>query len=102
MREKAISEQTIRKKKETFKKIEHQKGNKNSMYGMMWITNGIDNTRIKKENPIPVGWKKGRRVEYPNGNSMKGCCWITNGFDSARIKNGDKVPEGWRKGRKVD
>jgi hypothetical protein len=38
----------------------HQKGEKNSCFGLMWITNGIDSTRIEKSDKIPSGWKKGR------------------------------------------
>ena len=38
----------------------HQRGSKNSQYGTMWITNGIQNKKIKKEQNIPQGWKKGR------------------------------------------
>ena len=33
----------------------------NSQYGTMWITNGIDNKKIKKDlDAIPDGWYKGR------------------------------------------
>jgi len=32
----------------------------NSQYGTMWITNGIENKKIKKEDIIPEGWYKGR------------------------------------------
>ncbi len=35
-------------------------GEKNSQYGTMWITNGIENLKIKKEIEIPQGWYKGR------------------------------------------
>jgi hypothetical protein len=36
-------------------------GDKNPQYGTCWITNGINNKKIKKENPeIPNGWYKGR------------------------------------------
>lgn len=38
----------------------HQKGKGNSQYGTMWITNGVENKKIKKEEPIPEGWRKGR------------------------------------------
>ena len=38
-----------------------QKGIKNSQYGTMWITNGIENKKIKKETVIPEGWYKGRK-----------------------------------------
>lgn len=36
------------------------KGEKNSQYGTCWITNGIDNKKIKKEDPIPLNWYLGR------------------------------------------
>ena len=36
-------------------------GMHNSQYGTMWITNGRENKKIKKENDIiPEGWYKGR------------------------------------------
>lgn len=38
----------------------HQKGSGNSMYGMMWITNGVLSTRIGKTDLIPEGFRKGR------------------------------------------
>jgi hypothetical protein len=38
-------------------------GKSNSQFGTMWITNGIENTKIPKEGLIPVGWSKGRVVE---------------------------------------
>ncbi len=37
-----------------------QNGNKNSQYGTIWITNGIENKKTKKEIEIPQGWYKGR------------------------------------------
>jgi hypothetical protein len=37
-------------------------GTDNSQFGTMWITNGIINKKIKKENIIPNGWKKGRNI----------------------------------------
>ena len=56
-------------KEETKRKIGisnsiHQKGEKNSCYGLIWINDGNNSTRIKKNLEIPVGWKKGRL----NGN----------------------------------
>ena len=35
-------------------------GEKNSQYGSMWITNEIENVKIKKTNAVPEGWRKGR------------------------------------------
>ena len=37
-------------------------GIKNSQYGTMWITNGIENKKIKKEEIVPNGWNKGRII----------------------------------------
>ena len=39
------------------------KGERNSQYGTMWITNGIDSKKIKKDGLIPEGWKKGRKIK---------------------------------------
>lgn len=36
-------------------------GENNSQYGTMWITNGIENKKIKKESEVPQGWYKGRK-----------------------------------------
>lgn len=36
-------------------------GELNSQYGTMWITNGIENRKIKKEDIIPEDWYKGRK-----------------------------------------
>ena len=36
-------------------------GEKNSQYGTMWITNGTENKKIKKEENIPDDWYKGRK-----------------------------------------
>ena len=42
------------------KKSDAQSGMKNSQFGTMWITNGIENKKIKKYLTIPEGWYKGR------------------------------------------
>ncbi len=36
------------------------RGNQNSQFGTMWITNGTENRKLQKSNPIPDGWRKGR------------------------------------------
>ena len=38
-------------------------GNANSQYGTMWITNGEQNKKIKKEDSIPNGWRRGMIVK---------------------------------------
>jgi hypothetical protein len=41
----------------------HQRGRGNSQYGTMWITNGNENKKIKKDvDIIPDGWYKGRKI----------------------------------------
>lgn len=39
-----------------------QTGNLNSQHGTMWITNGIKSMKIKNNESIPEGWKKGRKL----------------------------------------
>ena len=41
-----------------------QKGEKNSQYGSMWITNGVESIKVKKDSIIPDGWNKGRKIKY--------------------------------------
>ena len=54
------------KRKIGIKNSENQIGSKNSQYGTIWITDGTVNTKIKKEDDIPVGWTKGR-LKYKKG-----------------------------------
>lgn len=57
------SEETKIKTKQTFSKIGHQQGIKSSQYGTCWITDGITNKKIKKEELalyINQGYYKGR------------------------------------------
>jgi hypothetical protein len=60
--ESARTPEAIEKKKNTFKEIHHQQGEKNSQYGKMWITNGTKEGtyRINKGDPIPKCYKPGR------------------------------------------
>lgn len=37
-----------------------QTGSNNSQYGTRWITDGHINKKLKKEEPIPIGWVAGR------------------------------------------
>lgn len=59
----ALSDESREKRKNTFSKIEHQQGTKNSQFGTMWITDGFENKKIKKEDVIPDGWYKGRKCK---------------------------------------
>jgi group I intron endonuclease len=40
-----------------------QNGEKNSQYGTIWITDGTNNLKIKKDCDIPIGWKLGRVIK---------------------------------------
>jgi len=57
----------IEKKKRTFKNKNHQKGEKNSNYGKMWIHNPLTciSILVDKKEQIPEGWVKGRKIK-PN------------------------------------
>jgi dissimilatory sulfite reductase (desulfoviridin) alpha/beta subunit len=45
--------------KQKMRKPKNQ-GSKNSQFGTMWITNGKENKKIKKDSIIPTDWYKGR------------------------------------------
>lgn len=70
MRNKKYPEGTFKNKRhseETKLKIgavtsNFQRGEGNSQYGTMWITDGTNNCKIKREDTIPQGWRKGRVV----------------------------------------
>lgn len=60
---------TGKKHKESSKKLigeknsKNQKGKKNSQYGTCWITNGLENKKIYKDDLIPKGWRLGRIIK---------------------------------------
>jgi len=57
----------LKHKKSTKKKISDRAklrvGNKNSQFNTMWITNGIKNIKISKDDFVQVDWKKGRKIK---------------------------------------
>ena len=57
------SPDVMKKRKETFKQIQHSQGIKNSQFGTMWITNNLENKKIKKTDILPIGWKIGRTIK---------------------------------------
>lgn len=40
----------------------YNKGEGHPVYGTMWITNGANNKRVKKDTIIELGWYKGRSI----------------------------------------
>lgn len=69
---------------------ERQSGKGNSQYGTMWIHRGLENKKIKKNEAIPEGWKKGRNNLKPNsickdcgrdtGNTIRKYCLCCRDF----------------------
>ena len=55
------AKETTKKRKEIYKRIKHQQGEKNSQFGTVWITNGIKPIKIKKCDIIPEGYRLGRK-----------------------------------------
>lgn len=45
-------------------------GEKSSQYGTMWITNETANRKIKKDEMIPEGWRKGRIIKFCRVSSV--------------------------------
>lgn len=81
MSKKAQLPEARAKKKETFKRIGHQQGEKNSQFGTMWITNGIESKKIQKDEVIPEGWALGRIFKTNKGRQFS---WENNAFAQHR------------------
>lgn len=64
--QKANSPEAIQKKKETWKLTARGQGKNNSQYGTAWITNGINNKKIKRTDTVPIGWQYGRTCKPSN------------------------------------
>jgi len=49
-----------------------QKGEKNSQFGTIWISNTTTNEskKIKKDQIIPLGWEKGRKINKLKGKTF--------------------------------
>ena len=56
------SEKALKNQKQALERINHQQGHRNSQYGSMWITNGVESIKIKKSDEIPTGWRAGRKM----------------------------------------
>ena len=56
---------------ELMRKKETQIGEKNSQYGSCWITNGLENKKIKKGDLITEGWRLGRKMNNCRGGGME-------------------------------
>ena len=56
-------DRVLQAQKEAFGRIGHQQGEKNSQFGTMWVTNGTENKKIRKIDPIPEGYWRGRKLK---------------------------------------
>lgn len=65
----AHTETATQKRKSTYENMQYQKGSNNTQFGTMWITNGQENKKIKKDDQIPVGWCAGRKIKTLTKNS---------------------------------
>lgn len=65
-------DKSIRNRKKTFSEIGHQKGDKNSGFGTMWIKNREleANAKVPKDFILPPGWEKGRVIKWPTHRLM--------------------------------
>lgn len=60
MNSRSLSDEAREKRKLTMAANSHSKGEKNSQFGSMWITNDIENKKVKKDSEIPSGYRRGR------------------------------------------
>jgi len=86
----------LRRKHSEFMK-ECQYGVNNSQYGKRWwcINDGFKNKRIKPNDEIPIGWKRGVVQNRPPVHN-KGKIKIINGIESKFILIKDALPVGWK------
>lgn len=89
------------KRNETYSKINHQQGSKNSQFNTCWINDGLQNKKISKyllDEYLNQDWIKGRLgVISPY---IKGMIWVTDGLKNKMV-NPNSIPPGWYKGRTI-
>lgn len=59
----STSKEAIQKRKETYERIGHSRGSRNSQFGTCWMTNGAKNIKIKRDEIdkwIEMGYRQGR------------------------------------------
>ena len=80
------------------------KGEDHPHFGSIWITNGVSSRKIKEEDTIPNGWKKGRTLastERTYNFQNVGRKWINDGKTSRFVHIIDnQIPDGWSLGMK--
>lgn len=63
--------------------------------GTRWVNNGVEQSRISGDAPIPKGWVKGRLPH--KGQWTLGHFWITNGKENIMVPRENPIPilPGW-------
>lgn len=56
--------------------VDRGQGEANSQFGTMWITNGIENKKIKKSSDIPEGWARGRKMSASLEDVLQGAAGV--------------------------
>jgi hypothetical protein len=51
-----------RKRAKTLARIKHAQGNRNSQYGTVWITDGVQSKKLPYSATVPAGWELGRTI----------------------------------------
>lgn len=74
-------------------------GGVNPMSGKKRITNGVINTIIPSDAPLPEGFRYGMKKQNSNKRTgSAGCIYITDNKISKRVPKDSVIPEGWRRG----
>lgn len=84
----------------------NQKGEKNSAYGKVWMTNGTESVMINKSLQVEYeknGWKKGRTINNRKiSDKVKGRIWVHKGDDTHQIQKDELekyLNDGYSRGR---
>lgn len=87
--------------KQSQETIDKKIGEKNGSYGTVWITDGKENKKIKKEDIIPEGWKKGRVIK-PKGTIVYLINKITGEKKEFNKEERHNAPDHWIEGFLLD
>lgn len=90
-------EQRERMSKKIKQKYANTDSNPNPMFGKKRITNGIINTTIPADAPLPEGFRYGM-ISKEDRKPLSPFMWITNNKISKRVPKDSVIPEGWRRG----
>ena len=77
----------VNKSKQTSSKFQYD------CSGEFWVTDGVQEKKLKEGSEIPGGYREGRLLEFKE--------WYTNGVTDLWLKVSDTVPDGYSKGRSI-